>query len=91
MKKSFYGSLCHKGIRGGAIFITDNAIIYKNQTLTLPDEYKNIIIPFCEIKEIKNGWTLLFPAIIIYLKNQNTYKFIIFNRNKFLTILKHLL
>ncbi len=68
MKKWFYGSLCYKGIRGGTIFITDDAIIYKNQTLTLPDEYKNIIIPFCEIKEIKNGWTLLFPAIIYILK-----------------------
>ena len=48
-KKAFYGSLFYKGVRGGAIIVNDDSIVYKNQTITLESEYKNIIIPFKDI------------------------------------------
>ena len=44
MRKAFYGSLCYEGIRGGAIIVDDEAIIYRSKVLTLPEEYKNIKI-----------------------------------------------
>jgi len=84
MEKVFYGSLCDQGRRGGAIYVDNEAIAYKNQTLTLPEEYKNIIIPIKEIERIEKGCMLLFPTVTIYLKNHRHYKFIIFNRKRFL-------
>lgn len=89
MKKIFYGSLCYQGIRGGAIAITNHTIRYKNQTLTLPEQYKNITIPIKQIKKIQKGRVLLLPTVTIYLKNPSNqqYKFVVFNRKRFLNVL----
>lgn len=84
MKEAFYGSLCYEGLRGGAIQVNDQAVIYKNQTLTLPDEYKNIEMPFQDIEKVEKGRAGLFPAVTIYLKNGKKYKLVVFNRKKFL-------
>lgn len=90
MKKTFYGSLCYQGIRGGAIFIDDESVVYRNQTLTLPEEYKNIVMPIKEIEKVEKGYMLLFPTVTIYLKNQKYYKFVVFNRKGFLENLEQL-
>lgn len=90
MKKAFYGSLCYQGIRGGAIIINNGAVIYKNQTLTLPDEYKNIVLPIKEIADVEKGWLLCLPTITIHLKSKKKYKFVIFNRKGFLNQLEKL-
>lgn len=87
MKKSFYGSLCYQGIRGGAICVTDNAVLYKNQTLTLPQEYKNIVIPFDGIEKVEKSRRLLLPAVTIHLKNHRKYQFVVLNRSRFLKAL----
>lgn len=90
MKKAYCGSLCYQGIRGGGIFIDNKSVIYKNKTLTLPEEYKNIVMPIKEIEKIEKGCMLFFPTVKIYLKDQKSYKFIIFNRKKFLEeMMKH--
>lgn len=91
MKKAFYGSLCYQGIRGGAILMNDEAVLYKNQTLTLPDEYKNIKMPYKNIKKVTKESYLLFPAVTIYLKDGHNYKFIIFNRKRFFKELQPLI
>lgn len=84
MKKAFYGSLVYKGARGGAIIINDDSMVYKNQTATLEAEYKNIIMTFNDIERIEKENSFLFPAVTIYLKNGRHYKFIIFNRKRFI-------
>ena len=83
MKKAFYASLFYEGVRGGAIIVNDTAVIYKNQTLTLPDEYKNIVMPFEDIDRIESGGAFPFPTFTIHLKNGKYYKFIIYNRKRF--------
>ena len=83
MKKAFYASLFYEGVRGGAIVVNDYAIVYKNQTLTLPSEYKNIVMPFADIDKIESGRALLFPTFTIYLRNGKFYKYLIFNRKRF--------
>ena len=83
MKKAFYASLFYNGVRGGAIIVNDTAVVYKNQTLTMPDEYKNIVMPFADIDRIDCGRAFLFPTFTIYLKNGKYYKYIIFNRKRF--------
>ena len=84
MKKAFYGSLVHHGIRGGAIIIDEGCLVYKNQTATLEAEYKNIRIPFQEIERVEPGNLFLFPTMTVYLKDEREYKFVIFNRKRFL-------
>lgn len=87
MKKAFYGSLIYKGVRGGAVIVNEDSVIYKNQTATLESEYKNIVMPFNDIEKIKQAGSFLFPTVIIHLKNGRQYKFLIFNRKKFLNLL----
>lgn len=87
MKKAFYASLCHNGIRGGAVFIKDDCVIYRNQTLTLEEEYKNIVIPISDIAKIETSHIFVFPTVALTLKNNRKYKFVIFNRNTFLDII----
>lgn len=87
MRQCFYASLCHQGLRGGAIFVDDNSITYQNQTLTIPEAYKNIEIPFQEIRKIEKGRVLLLPAVTVCLHDRK-YRFVIFGRKKFLTILE---
>ena len=88
MKKVFYASLFYEGVRGGAIVVNDHAIVYKNQTLTLPSEYKNIVMPFAYIDHVESGRAFLFPTFTIYLKSGRSYKYLIYNRNRFHKVLQ---
>lgn len=88
MKKAFRGSLCYKGLRGGAIFVDNKFVVYKNQTLTLSERYKNIVIPIEEIAKVKKGYAIVFPTVTIYLKNNEKYRFVIFSRKKFIECLQ---
>lgn len=84
MRKAFYGSLCYEGIRGGEITVDDEAIIYRSKVLTLPEEYKNIKIPFGEVERVEKWLVLLFPAVTVWLKLGKSYKFVVFGRKRFL-------
>ena len=83
MQKAFYASLFYDGIRGGAIIVNDTAIVYKNQTLTLPNEYENIVMPFADIDHVEISRAFLFYAFTIYLKSGKSYKYLIFNHKRF--------
>ncbi len=90
MELNFYGSLCYQGLRGGAIGLNDDYVIYRNQTATLPAEYKNIVIQIKNIESVEKGRSFIFPAVTIRCAGQKKYKFVIFNRNGFLKALKQL-
>lgn len=83
MKKSFMCSLCRGGIIGGALYLDNYSVTYKTQKLTIPDKYKNLVLPLEDIKEIKWEW-IIFPVATIYLLNGDSYNFIIFNKNRFI-------
>lgn len=84
MKKGFRGSLCYQRLRGGVIFVDNKFVVYKNQTLTLSKRYENIVIPIEVIAKVKKGYAIVFPTVTIYLKNNEKYRFVIFNRKKFI-------
>lgn len=88
MKKAFCGSLCYQGLRGGAIFVDNKFVVYKNQTFTLSERYKNIVIPIEENAKAKKGYAIVFPTVTIYLKNNEKYRFVVFNRKKFIECLQ---
>jgi hypothetical protein len=88
MKKWFSASLCYEGAHGGAIITDEEDVVYKTQVQVLPDEYKYIKIPYSDIQNVYRNYSLLiFPSVTINLKNGSKYKFIIFNRKRFLYIM----
>ena len=80
--KSFVCSLCHNGILGGALYLDSNSLTYKTNKLTIDKKYKNLVLPLSEIKEI-NWKRIIFPLATVFMKNGESYKFIIFNRKRF--------
>lgn len=82
MEKAFVCSLCHRGIIGGALYLNDQSLTYKCQKLTIEKNYKKLVLPLDEIKELNWKW-VIFPIAIIHMKNNEVYKFIIFNKGRF--------
>lgn len=82
MKKSFMCSLCHHGILGGALHLNENSVTYKTTKLTVDTAYRNLVLPLDEITELTWKWAV-FPIAIFYMKNGETYKFLLFNKRRF--------
>lgn len=83
MKKSFMGSLiCPGGILGGGIYIDDTSITYKTNKLTVDKKYKNLVLPLAQIVDLSWKW-IVFPIATIKLASGEEYKFIIFNKSRF--------
>lgn len=83
MRKSFMCSLCHRGILGGALYLEDYTITYKTQKITVDKKYKKLVLPLCDIKELT--WKrAIFPVATFGMKNGEEYKFIIFNKSRFI-------
>lgn len=63
----------------------DDFFLFRTQKITIPQEVKNLKIVYNEITSIESKRRLLlFPVIDIVLKNQKTYKFIVFNQKYFM-------
>ena len=80
--KSFICSLCHNGILGGGLYLDNTSLTYKTNKLTVDKKYRNLVLPLSEIKEINWKW-IIFPVATVFMKNGETYKFIIFNKRRF--------
>jgi hypothetical protein len=92
MKRAFYGSICHNGSQGGAIILDDIGINFKCQKITIEEEYKNMQLKYDKISTIQLCRSILiFPGVQIYMKNGEQYKFIIFNRKKFVQLLEKMI
>ena len=80
--KSFICSLCRNGIIGGALYLDRASLTYKTNKLTVDKKYRNLVLPMSEIKEITWKW-IVFPVATVFMKNGEQYKFIIFNKSRF--------
>lgn len=85
MKDAFMASCFHKGVLGGAIYLQSDKVLYRTNKSQLERKYRNLEMPYAKIENVKTGWTLCFPTVTLLMKDNISYKFIIFNRNKFLT------
>ena len=81
--KSFVCSLCHNGILGGGLYIDSQSLTYKTKKFTVDSKYRNLVLPMQEIKEISWKW-IIFPVATVNMENGELYKFIIFNKSRFL-------
>lgn len=88
MKKYFIVSLCRNGILGGGIVVDEEKVTYKTGKITVPDKFRNLEMRYEDIKGISTGWLLFLPTVTIKMKNSEAYRFVVFSRKKFLSVLK---
>lgn len=88
MPKYFLASLCKNGIIGGSITADREGFTYHTGKITVPQKYRNLPIPFREIRSVTTGHTLFFPWVSVSLSSDDAYKFIIFGRRRFLSLLR---
>ena len=82
MKKMFICSIIHNGILGGALYLDSQSLTFKTGKLTVDKKLRNLSLPIQEINEISWKWVVL-PIATVHMKNGESYKFIIFNKNRF--------
>lgn len=79
MRKVFVCSLCHNGVLGGGLYVDDTAITYKTNKLTVAKEYRNLVLPLNEIRQITWNWILA----TVTLTSGTQYRLLIFNKSGF--------
>lgn len=87
MKKYFIVSLVKNGVLGGGINLTDTSITYHTGKVTVPSYIRNLEMKYENILYVEKGWFLFFPTVTVYLVNNESYKFIVFGRKKFISLL----
>ena len=89
MKKYFIVSLVKNGILGGGIVADSEAITYYTGKLTIPQEYRHLVMKYEDISEVAKGWLSILPTVTVKMRNGNEYKFaVFFSRKRFVNTLK---
>ena len=88
VKRYFVVSLVKNGILGGGIVADSEAITYRTGKLTIPQEYRNLIMRYEDIREVSKGWLFILPTVTVKMRNGKEYKFaVFFNRKRFVDTL----
>ena len=89
MKKYFIVSLVKNGILGGGIVADSEAITYHTGKLTIPEEYRHLVMKYEDIFEVTKGWLFVLPTVTVKMRNGNEYKFaVFFGRKQLFEIIK---
>lgn len=85
MKACFIASICVHGVQGGAVYLADDGFLFRCQKATLEAEYKNVRILYENIKSVSAGKRVLFiPTTVMETRDGRKYRFLIFNRKRFM-------
>ena len=88
MKKYFVVSLVKNGLIGGGISADSEAITYRTGKVTIPQEYRHLVMKYEDICEVSSEWLFVLPTVTVKMRNGNEYKFaIFFNRKHFVDTL----
>ena len=88
MKKYFVVSLVKNGFIGGGISADSEAITYRTGKVTIPQEYRHLVMKYEDICEVSSEWLFVLPTVTLKMRNGNEYKFaIFFNRKRFVDTL----
>jgi hypothetical protein len=83
MKKYFIVSLVKNGILGGGIIADSEAITYCTGKVTVPQEYRHLVMKYEDIARVTKGWLFVLPTVTVTMRNENEYKFVVFfGRNR---------
>lgn len=87
MKSYFICSLCHNGLLGGGLIVDENTITYKTGKVTIENKYRNLVLNRNDIISIT--WKrIIFPIVTFKMKNGEDFRFMIFNKSRFMRIYK---
>ena len=88
MKKRFVVSFVKNGILGGGIVADSEAITYHTGKLTIPQEYRHLVMKYEDIREVTMGWLFVLPTVTVKMQNGTEYKFVVFfSRKRFVNTL----
>ena len=80
--KTFVCSFCRGGLIGGALYLDGQALTYKTNKLTVSPQYRNLVMPLGQIREI--SWKqILLPVMTVHMKNKEAYTFLMFQKAGF--------
>lgn len=82
MKNIYLCSLCRGSILGGALYLDDQALIFRTGKLTVSKQYRNLLLPLKEIHGVCWTWRL-FPMACFSMNNGETHRFLIFRKRSF--------
>ena len=89
MRNTFSVSLCKNGLIGGWITIGEVSIVYKTGKVTIPEKYRNLVMAYKDVLSVDEDNMLFLPMVTVKMKNEEVYKFLVFNRKKFLDVLNN--
>ena len=88
MKKYFVVSLVKNGILGGGIVADEEAITYRTGKVTVPREYRNLVMKYEDICQVTPGWLFILPTVTVKMHSGEEYKFAVFSgRNRLVNLL----
>ena len=65
----------------------DESMAYRTGKVTIPPKYRNLVMRYSDIVSVTEGTLLLLPTVTVKMKDQEEYKFLVFNKNGFLETL----
>lgn len=84
MKNYFIVSLIKNGIIGGSIVADSEAITYHTGKITIPQEYRHLVMKYEDISEVSKGWLFILPTVTVKMRSGDEYKFAVFFSRKHL-------
>lgn len=89
MKKYFIVSLVKNGILGGSIVADAEAITFRTGKVTIPHEYRYLVMKYENISQVTPGWLFILPTVTVQMRNGREYTFaVFFSRKHFINTLK---
>lgn len=78
MKRFFIVSLVKDGLLGGGIVADAEAITYRTGKLTIPQEYRHLVMKYEDIREVTKGRLFILPTVTVKMRDGKEYTFAVF-------------
>ena len=89
MQKYFVVSLIRNGILGGGIVADSEAITFHTGKLTVPQEYRHLVMKYEDICDVTKGWLFILPTVTVKMRSGKEYTFaVFFSRKRLVDTLK---
>ncbi len=88
MKNIYNVSLCKNGILGGLLYVKEEDMVYCTNKLTVSEKLRRLHMPYHEIQRVEKA---PFHTVKVFLKNGESYRLLVFSREKLLTQIRPML
>lgn len=78
-KDVYQVSLCRNGVLGGLLYVKQGELVYCTNKLTVPAEIRRLHMPYEDIASIEKA---AYHTVTITMKNGDSYRFLVFSREK---------